>query len=384
MNYPGNHNSKLPKVGKTIFSVMTELAQAHDAINLSQGFPDFEVDGNLVDLVTKYMVQGKNQYAPMAGSIELREQVTKLVSKQYSAVVNPESEVTITAGATQAIYTAITAVIRDGDEVIIFTPAYDCYAPAVELSGGKAIYVPLKKPHYNIDWEEVKKVMSRHTRMIIVNTPHNPTGTILTAQDMAQLEKITAGNDIMVLSDEVYENILFDGYEHQSVLRYPNLAERSFVISSFGKTFHATGWKMSYCIAPENLMAEFRKVHQYVVFAVNHPVQLALAEYLQTPDLLEKTSLIYQHRRDFFIDSLKGSRFELRPSAGTYFQLLDYSEISDEPDVDFAKRLTREHGVASIPVSVFYHNPSNGSVLRFCFAKSEETLSRAASILKSL
>jgi methionine aminotransferase len=268
--------------------------------------------------------------------------------------------------------------------VIIFTPAYDCYAPTVELSGGKAIYFPLRAPNYDIDWNEVKKLITRRTRMIIINTPHNPTGQVLNAGDMQQLERITKDNEIVILSDEVYEHIIFDGHEHQSAARYPKLAERSFIVGSFGKTFHATGWKVGYCAAPENLMKEFRKVHQYNVFAVNRPVQLALADHLKDSSNYLEVSEMYQEKRNVFVSSLRGSRFKINRSAGTYFQLLDYSEITDEKDTDFSVRLTKEHGVASIPVSVFYNNPVHDNMLRFCFAKEEETLKRAAEILVKL
>lgn len=381
MIYPDSISSKLPKVGTTIFTVMSKLASDENAINLSQGFPDFPVSEELIDLYSEAMRAGFNQYAPMSGIIELREAICEKTERLYSAKYNPDTEVTITAGATQAIYTAITSVIKEGDEVILFTPAYDCYAPTVELCGGKNIYVPLKAPFYKIDWNEVRKLVNRRTRMIIINTPHNPTGTILSAEDMMQLEKLTKGSDIIVLSDEVYEHILFDGYEHQSVARFPNLAERSFIIASFGKSFHATGWKVGYALAPENLMKEFRKVHQYVTFAVNHPVQRALAKYISKPENYLQVSSLYQEKRDFFLKAIKESRFEIRPSAGTYFQLLGYKDITEEKDTDFAVRLTKEFKIASIPVSVFYHSPVDDKVLRFCFAKEMETLEKAAEVL---
>ena len=384
MQYSSSLSSKLPKVGTTIFSVMSALAKKEGAYNLSQGFPDFEVSPKLIELVNQQMRLGMNQYAPMEGAIQLREQVAIKTEKLYTAQYDPEKEITITAGGTQAIYTAITSIIREEDEVIIFTPAYDCYAPAIELSGGKPIYVPLKAPNYDIDWGEVKKLINRRTRMILINTPHNPTGTIFTAEDMKHLEAITRDNDIIILSDEVYEHITLDGYEHQSIARYPKLAERSFIVGSFGKSFHVTGWKTGFCLAPENLMKEFRKVHQYVVFAVNTPIQMALAEFLKDEENYLHISDMYQEKRDFFLNAIKSSRFTLSPSQGTYFQLLNYSAITDEKDTDFAKRLTKEHRVASIPVSVFYHNPIHDNVLRFCFAKQEETLEKAAEILVKL
>jgi methionine aminotransferase len=379
--YKGVLSSKLPTVGLSIFSKMSALANENNAINLSQGFPDFQVSPTLIELVANSMKAGHNQYAPMAGLLSLREKISEHLFNSYSANYHPEHEITITAGATQAVYTAIAAIIREGDEVIIFTPAYDCYAPAVELNGGKAVFIQLKSTDYTIDWSKVKKVINRHTKMIIINTPHNPTGAILSAQDMIQLDKITKDNDIVILSDEVYEQILFDGYEHQSVARYPNLAEKSFIIFSFGKSFHATGWKMGYCVAPKALMNEFRKVHQYLVFAVNTPIQYALKEYISQGDAYNGIREMYQQKRDMFNSLIKSSRFKLKPSAGTYFQLLDYTDISNENDVDFAIRLTKEFKVASIPVSVFYHNPVYDNVLRFCFAKQDETLEKAAEIL---
>ncbi|MAX81821.1 MAG: aminotransferase [Crocinitomicaceae bacterium] len=381
MEYPSNISTKLPKVSTTIFSVMSALAKEHNAYNLSQGFPDFEVSPKLIEHVHAEMRAGFNQYAPMEGAIELREQVAIKTEKLYGAHYNPEKEVTITAGGTQALYTAFTATIREEDEVILFTPAYDSYAPAIELCGGKPIYVPLEAPHYKIDWNEVKKLINRRTRMIVINTPHNPTGTIFSADDMAHLESITRDNDIIILSDEVYEHTVLDGFQHQSIARYPKLAERSFIIGSFGKTFNVTGWKVGFCLAPTNLMREFRKVHQYMVFSVNTPIQRAIAEFLKDENNYIHIPDLFQEKRDFFIRALNGSRFKVTPTQGTYFQLLNYSNISDEKDTEFAKRLTVEHKVASIPVSVFYHNPTRDQVLRFCFAKQEETLEKAADIL---
>jgi methionine aminotransferase len=382
--YPNVIASKLPAVGTTIFTVMSKLANEHNAINLSQGFPDFHASEELVELVYKYMKQGLNQYAPMPGVMALREAIAKKTEELYSAKYDPETEITVTSGATQAIFTAIAAIVREGDEVIIFEPAYDCYQPAIELNGGKTIYMQLKAPNYNIAWDEVKKVINHRTKMIIINTPHNPTGSILSANDMAKLEKLTKNTDIVILSDEVYEHIIFDGYEHQSVMRYPKLAERSFVISSFGKTFHTTGWKMGYCIAPKNLMAEFRKVHQFLVFASNTPMQYAIAEYLENKKNYTDLNKFYQKKRDHFIKLIKGSKFSFEPASGTYFQLLRYEGISKEKDIDYAIRLIKEFGIASIPISVFYHKPVDDHVLRFCFAKKEETLEKAAAILKKI
>lgn len=381
MNFPGTVKSKLHKTGTTIFTIMSGLAQEHGAINLSQGFPDFPVSGELIGLVNKHMLEGKNQYAPMPGIKSLREIISAKVQQRYSASYDPETEITVTAGGTQAIYTAITAIIKEGDEVIVFEPAYDCYVPAIELNGGIPVQLQLKAPDYHIDWNEVKKMVNQRTRMILINTPHNPTGTILTAKDMIQLEKITHNRDIVIISDEVYEHIIFDGYEHQSVMRYPKLAERSFVVFSFGKTFHATGWKAGYCIAPSNLMQEFRRAHQFMVFSVNTPLQHALAEYMSNPATYSGIELFYQQKRDRFLQLIKGSRFKPLPCSGSYFQLLDYSGISDEKDTEFAIRLTKEHGVASIPVSVFYKNPVDHKILRFCFAKEDATLEAAATKL---
>ncbi|MCE3279249.1 MAG: aminotransferase [Bacteroidetes bacterium] len=384
MQYPGLILSKLPKVGTTIFTVMSKLAAEHNAINLSQGFPDFNCDEKLTDLVSKHMKAGRNQYAPMPGLMSLREMLAQKTEELYKAKYDPETEITITAGATQAIYTAITAIIREGDEVIIFEPAYDCYQPAVELNGGKTIYLQLKAPGYFIDWEEVKKVLSHRTKMIIINSPHNPTGSIMSAEDMKQLEKLTKDSDIVIISDEVYEHIIFDDKSHQSVARYPKLAQRSFIISSFGKTYHTTGWKMGYCVAPQNLMAEFRKVHQFLVFSCNTPIQYALDEYLRDKSNYLELGKFYQEKRDYFIKQIKNSRFAFTPAAGTYFQLLNYNKITKEKEADYAIRLTKEFGIASIPISAFYHEKIDNKVLRFCFAKKEETLDKAAEIINRI
>lgn len=376
--------SKLPKVGTTIFSKMSALAASEKALNLSQGFPDFNCAPALTSLVTKAMNSGMNQYAPMPGLISLREQIAQKTEELYTGVYHPETEVTITAGATQALFTAILATVAEDDEVIVFTPAYDCYEPAIDLVGAKAIHIELQGPEYRIDWEQVKKVISQRTRMVIINTPHNPTGTIMSAQDMQKLEKLLHNTDILVLSDEVYEHIIFDGYDHQSVARFPKLAERSFIVSSFGKTYHTTGWKIGYCLAPAELMKEFRKAHQYNVFSVHTPSQQAYAEYLATSNDHLELKEFYQHKRDLFRDSIKSSRFQLGETAGSYFQLLDYSKISEEDDIAFAERLTKEFKIASIPTSVFYSRKLDEKVLRFCFAKKDETLLQAAEIINSI
>lgn len=383
-HFPGSVHSKLPKVGTTIFTVMSQLAAEQGAINLSQGFPDFPVSPVLIDLVHKHMREGRNQYPPMAGIRELRDIIAAKQEALYGAQYDPDSEITITAGGTQAIFTAIQATIGEGDEVILFTPAYDCYAPAVELVGGKPVYVQLNSDDYSIDWRQVKKLISRHTKMIMLNTPHNPTGTVLSAKDMKELIKITQGSDIIILSDEVYEHITFDNVEHQSVSRYKELAERSIVVYSFGKTFHVTGWKTGYVLAPKNLMTEFRKVHQFNVFTANAPIQYALADFMRYSENYLTVAVEYQRKRDVFLEAVKASRFKIKPSKGTYFQLLDYSAISNEEDTELAKRLTIENKIASIPVSVFYHNPVQNSVLRFCFAKEEDTLKRAGDIIISI
>jgi len=327
------------------------------------------------------MQKGNNQYAPMQGALRLREALSHKIDKAYGVKYSPESEITITAGATQAIFTAISAFVKEEDEVIIFTPAYDCYQPAIELNGGRPIFIQLHAPTYKIDWQAVKKVISRKTKMIIINTPHNPSGTMLTKEDLMELDKITSGSEIIILSDEVYEHIVFDGKEHESICKYPGLTDRSIATYSFGKTFHVTGWKMGYCIGPKNLMHEFRKVHQFNVFSCNHPFQIAIAEYLEDENNYNNLGSFYQKKRDIFLDAVSTSRFEPIPCDGTYFQLLKYDQITDEKDVDFAIRLTKEFGVASIPVSVFYHVLLDEKVLRFCFAKGEDTLKRAGEIL---
>ena len=378
MKYPNSISSKLPKVGTTIFTVMSALANEYKAINLSQGFPNFDVNPKLVSLINQKMKEGLNQYAPMQGVPKLREVLCEKMEKLYGAKYDPDKEINITSGGTQAIYSALTAVVREGDEVVVIEPAYDCYVPAIELNGGIPVYVQLKSPDHTIDWNDVKKVISPRTKVIMINTPHNPMGSVMSAADMKELEKIVKGTNILIISDEVYEHIIFDGLKHESVCKYPRLAERSFVIFSFGKTYHATGWKMGYCFAPENLMTEFRRVHQFIVFTSNTPFQHALAEYISGYDDYKELSEFYQAKRDFFLKQLKGSRFKFTPASGSYFQLLDYSAITNEKDTEYAIRLTKENGVASIPTSVFYHKPVDDKLLRFCFAKTDETLKKAA------
>ena len=374
-------NSKIPQVKTSIFSIMSGLSVEENALNLSQGFPNFESDLKLIALVNKAMVNGKNQYAPMPGILSLREAIAEKIFNLYGVSYNPETEITITAGATQAIFTAIAATVHKDDEVIIFKPAYDCYEPTIELFGGKAISVQLNPEDFTIDWQKVKGLISEKTKMIIINSPHNPSGRILSKADMLQLEALLKNTNILLLSDEVYEHIIFDGEKHQSAALFPALAERTFIVASFGKTFHNTGWKVGYCIAPAKLTEEFRKVHQFNVFSVNHPVQIALAEYLKNPNHYLELGSFYQQKRDLFLSLLKDSRFDFIPSKGTYFQLLNFSKITDESDVDFAIKLTKEQKIASIPISVFNEAGLDTKVLRFCFAKTDETLKKAAEIL---
>ena len=384
LNFNKVFQSKLPEIPMSIFAIMSGLATEHNALNLSQGFPDYESDAKLIELVNSAMMNGKNQYAPMPGILSLREQIAQKTESLFGVSYNPETEITITAGATQAIFTVIAATVSKGDEVIIFKPAYDCYEPTIELFGGKTVAIQLDPEDFKINWEEVKGLITDKTKMIIINTPHNPSGRILSKQDLLQLEALLRNTNILLLSDEVYEHIIFDGEQHQSAALFPALAERSFIIASFGKTFHNTGWKMGYCIAPAPLTKEFRKVHQFNVFSANHPIQVALAEYLKTPSNYLELGNFYQQKRDLFLDLIKDSRFEFSPSKGTYFQLLNFKNITNESDYDFAVRLTKEQKIAGIPISVFNNENYDTKVLRFCFAKTEETLKRAAEILNKI
>jgi methionine aminotransferase len=381
MNYQGNVKSRLPNAGTSIFAVMSGLANEVGAINLSQGFPDFPISMELVDLVIDYMHKGFNQYAPMPGVLALREAIAAKALATFGITYDPVSEINITAGATEAIFCVITAMIHPGDEAIIIEPAYDSYAPAVELAGGVVRYSSLQFPDYSVNWPEVESLISNRTKMIMINTPHNPTGSVLSAADLMHLDRITRNTNIVVMSDEVYEHLIFDSIRHESACYYPELASRSFVIGSFGKTFHTTGWKTGFIMAPSVLMAEVRKVHQFVVFASNTPIQYAVADFLKNKENYLQLPAFYQQKRDMFASLVKNSRFRIIPSYGTYFQLLDYSAISDEKEMDFAVRITKEYGVASVPVSPFYHNKQDNHVLRFCFAKTEETLVKAAEIL---
>lgn len=376
--------SKLPNVKTTIFTTVGNLARKHGAIDLSQGFPNFEADSKLMELVSQAMHSGHNQYAAMQGYYGLREIISEKIQKLHKRNYDPEKEITVTVGATQAIFTAITAFVHSGDEVIVIKPAYDCYEPAIEVNGGIPVYVQLNAHDYRVDWAEFKSKITAKTRMVIINTPHNPSGRIFSKDDMLQLQEILRPTNIILISDEVYEHIIFDGQEHQSASRYDDLAQRSFVCASFGKTFHVTGWKMGYCTAPAELMHEFRKTHQFAVFCVDHPVQRAMATYLKNEATYLELNAFYQEKRDLFLVGLKGSKFTFTPSQGTYFQLLDYTSITDESDEDLAKRLIIDHKLASIPISSFNVANRQDGVLRFCFAKKRETIESAVEILRRL
>lgn len=370
-------SSKLPTVGTTIFSVMSKLAQDHNAINLSQGFPDYHTDPKLVKYVAEAMKKGYNQYAPMAGLPLLRTLIAEKTANWYGANYNPDTEVTITAGGTQAIFTALAAVIQPNDEVIIFEPAYDCYAPTVKLFGGLVKPFELHAPDYAIDWEMVKKLFTVKTKMIILNSPQNPTGSILGKKDLEALIKLVKHTDVLILSDEVYEHLIYDEAKHQSVALYPELQERSFIVASFGKSLHTTGWKLGYCLAPAQLMNEFRKVHQFNVFSVNTPMQIGIANYLKDGNVYESLAGFFQQKRDLFRSLLSQTRFKLLPCKGSYFQCVSYGDISDEKDTEIAQRLVEDFGVASIPVSAFYTKRTDDHILRFCFAKKQDTLEQA-------
>ena len=376
--------SKLPNVGTTIFTVMSALAAEHKAVNLGQGFPDFECAPELVNAVTAAMQAGHNQYPPMTGVPMLREAVARKIEALHGRAYNPNTEITITAGATQAIITAILAIVHAGDEVIVLDPCYDRYVPNIELAGGKAVRVPLTPGTFRPDFAKISAAITPRTRAIIINSPHNPSATIWTAEEMRQLEDLLAPTDILLISDEVYEHMVFDGAEHQSAARFAGLASRAFIVSSFGKTFHVTGWKVGTVAAPAALTAEFRKVHQFNVFTVNTPVQHGLAAYLQDPTPYLQLPAFYQAKRDLFREGLAGSRFKLLPSTGSYFQCVDISAISDLNEADFCQWLTREVGVAAIPLSAFYEDGFDQRVVRFCFAKKDETLRAALERLRKL
>ncbi|MBI4756941.1 MAG: pyridoxal phosphate-dependent aminotransferase [Betaproteobacteria bacterium] len=377
-------DSRLPGVATTIFTVMSRLAAECGAINLSQGYPDFNAEPELFERVAAHMHAGHNQYAPMAGVAALREAIAAKAQALYGSDWDAEHEVTVTAGATQGIFCAVAALVRPGDEVIVFEPAYDSYVPSITLNGGTPVYARLRPPLFRPDWDEVRALIGPRTRMVILNTPHNPSAIVWSADDMATLERLLAGTGIAVLADEVYEHIVFDRARHESVARYPGLAQRAFIVGSFGKTYHITGWKLGYVLAPRELTAEFRKVHQFVVFTANTPVQHGIAEYMADARRHLELAAFYQRKRDFFRRELEGSRFELLPSAGTYFQLASYAAISGEPDTVFSERLTREHGVAVIPMSAFYRDGFDARLVRFCFAKGEDTLAAAGARLRGV
>lgn len=380
-----NLASKLPAAGTTIFTVMSKLAQEEGAINLAQGFPDFDGPAALRERVSWHMDHGHNQYAPLAGVPELRQQIARKVAELYGCKVNPDTEITVTPGATEALFCAITAVVRPGDEVIVFDPAYDTYDPAVTLNGAICRHIPMTYPDFRIDWQRLRDTVNERTRLIILNTPHNPSGTCLTAGDAAELRDIVRQRNIFLLSDEVYEHIVFDQKPHLSILSDAELAARSFAVFSFGKTFHATGWRVGYCVAPVALMTEFLKIHQFINFSTNAPMQFGLADFMRDePGFCRSLPDFYQQKRDYFVGLLQTSRFRLQPTAGSFFQLADYSAISDEPDTGFAIRLTREAKVAVIPISVFYQHPPKQNIVRFCFAKNEATLRQAAERLLRL
>ena len=379
-----NLSSKLPNVGTTIFTVMSKLAADLGAINLSQGYPDFDCDPALVDAVARHMRDGRNQYAPMQGVPALRQAIAAKFEDLYAARYDPDTEVTVTSGGTEAIFDAVAAMVHPGDEVIVFEPVYDSYVPAIDVSGGKAIVISPRYPDYRIPWDEVRAAVTPRTRTIMINSPNNPTATILGPDDMAALSRIVDGTAITIVSDEVYEHIVFDGARHESMARYDTLSSRSFIVGSFGKTYHVTGWKVGYVVAPALLTTEFRKVHQFVTFSTNTPIQHALADFLSEKRGYPELASFYQRKRDLFLDQIRGSRWKPLPSRGTYFQLLDYSAITDETDMDFALRLTKEHGVASIPTSAFLYKQPPPRALRFCFAKKDETLRAAAERLRRL
>jgi methionine aminotransferase len=375
-------DSKLPRVGTTIFTRMSALAQECGALNLSQGFPEFGAPPQLLQNMAEHVLHGHNQYAPMAGLPALREQIAAHLQRYRGVHSDPDTEITVLPGATEAIFCAVTACVRPGDEVILFDPCYDSYEPAVELAGGRAVHIPLAGEDFSVDWQRVADAVTDHTRLVIINSPHNPSGSTLSGHDLLALQALAERHDLLVISDEVYEHLVFDGAAHHSVLDYPGLRERSFAVYSFGKTFSVTGWKTGYCVAPPALTAELRKVHQFVCFVAVTPVQQALADFMAAePGYPGTLAAFYQRKRDLFCDALTNSRLALRPSAGTYFQTLDYSAICDQPDIEVAESWTRTRGIASIPLSVFYREPPTQHLLRFCFAKSDEALLQAADIL---
>ena len=376
--------SRLPDVGTSIFTIMSKMALDCGAINLSQGFPDFSIDRKIIELVNQFMVADHNQYAPMPGTIALRNAISEVIKHSFGIERDAENEITITSGATEAIYAVIAAFIAPGDEVIVFDPSYDSYNPVIRLNGGIPVHINLNYPDFSVDWEVVRSKISNRTKMIVINTPHNPSGAVMAEEDMKELESIVLKHKILVLSDEAYERLIYDGNVHQSVLRFPGLSSQCLAVFSFGKTFHATGWKMGYVSAPAYLMAEIRKTHQFIVFSVNTPIQLAVAEYLKVPAHYESLGAFYQSKRDFFLERIKGSSFVPLACKGSYFQVLSYDNISSKPEIEMAEELTRKFKVAAIPVSVFYQDKTDHKTLRFCFAKKEETLEKACDILRAI
>jgi methionine aminotransferase len=376
--------SKLPDTGVTIFTTMSRLALEHGAINLSQGFPDFNCAPELIDAVTRYMRDGHNQYAPMPGTIPLREALAMKIERLYGRRYDPVTEITVTSGATEALFASLTALVHPGDEVLLFQPAYDSYVPAIQLSGGTPVFVTLRPPDYHIDWDAARRAITPRTRVIVLNSPHNPTGMILTADDMHELQRLLEQTDAFVISDEAYEHIVFDGARHESMSRYPAIAERAIVIGSFAKTFHTTGWKIGWTAAPKALSAEVQSIHQWVTFAVNGAIQMAFAEMLRNDPECRSVGVFYQRKRDLFLSLIEGSRFRPLPCRGTFFQMMDYSAISSDGDTEVAMWLLKEHGVASIPPSSFLYGVDPGPILRFCFGKQDETLERAAERLRGV
>nr|WP_294903602.1 methionine aminotransferase [uncultured Lacibacter sp.] len=376
--------SKLPNVGTTIFTVMSALATEHKAVNLGQGFPDFPMSEELTAKVAEAMKNGHNQYAPMPGLIGLRESIAEKVEFLYNTKVNPDTEITITPGGTYAIYSSLTTILQPGDEVILFEPAYDSYIPNIEINGAKAIPLPLTYPDYKIDWDLVRSSINAKTKAILINSPHNPTGSVLDKNDIAELKSVVVGTNIFIVSDEVYEHLIYDDQPHESMLKYPELFERSFVNFSFGKTYHCTGWKLGYCIAPAAFTKEFRKVHQFNCFSCFTPAQVALADYLKNKEAYLSLPRFMQQKRDYFVELMKQTKFDLLPTSGSYFVCASYGRISDEADQDLAIRLTKEAGVATIPLSAFYHNQKDDKVVRFCFSKQNRTLQQAVERLMKI
>ncbi len=371
-------NSKLPEVGTTIFTVMSAMAAEFNAINLSQGYPDYPISEELISLVHHYMLRNYNQYAPMPGVPFLRQEISNKIQRTIDRAFDADREITITAGATEGLYAALNAFVHPGEEVIIFDPAYDLYAPSVKLAGGVPVHLELELPNFTINWEEFESAITEKTKVVVINNPNNPAGSILTEEDLIRLTDIAERYDLLVVSDEAYEHMVYEPYQHQSILKFPKLSQRAVAVFSFGKTFHATGWKIGYCIAPETITKELRRVHQFVAFSVNTPIQMALADFLKEPKHYLSLGNFFKQKRDLFLKLMEGSRFVPMPCNGTYFQLMKYENISDLPDTEMSTWMTKHHAVASIPTSVFYNRKTDNKILRFCFAKSTDTLTKAA------